>query len=132
MCRQLGLDQVDIECVGVHVQDLDASLVVVYRPESYTASVFLEQLHQLLLLLAQNGKATIIAGYFNQDVLKSESSIKKCMEQHGSRQLMDRSTTDGGTLIDHVYMCRKLQASFDKMPAYYSYHDIVSVQVQIP
>lgn len=113
-CRRLLLNPCNIECVAVDVQDIDANLVVVYRPESYT-STYLEQLRQLLLLLPHDGTATVIVGDFNQDMLMSDSSIRRCMEQHGFRQLMDTPTTDGGTLIDHVYMCGTLQASVSSL-----------------
>ena len=47
------------------------------------------------------------------------------MEEHGFTQIVDNPTTDGGTLIDHVYYSGQLKISLEKKQTYYSYHSMV-------
>lgn len=45
------------------------------------------------------------------------------MEKLGMTQLVHFYTTEGGTILDHVYVSPNVQAKVQKMPTYYSYHE---------
>jgi hypothetical protein len=63
------------------LKNYKTNLVAIYRPESYTTSSFLEQLQQLLQALTQDDSSTNVLGDFNEDILKSNSSIKTFMQK---------------------------------------------------
>ena len=90
----------------------------------------MEQLQQLLQALTQDDSSTIVLGDFNEDILKSNSSIKTFMQRNGFTQLVNKSTTDGGTLIDHVYVHGEIQISMEVKQTYYSYHNTVVLTIK--
>ncbi|XP_071137022.1 uncharacterized protein [Mytilus edulis] len=76
--------------------------------------------------------STIVLGDFNQDVLKKDSSIEQFMAKQGFSQIVSHPTTDGDTLIDHVYLYGNLQISTEIIQTYYSYHNMVSLNIKMP
>ena len=103
-----------------------------YRPESYTLSIFLEELNQLLPSFKNDHRPTLVMGDFNQDILGDDNSIRLFMELHGFKQIVTQPTTDGGTLLDHVYLHGNLDVSLDIVQTYYSYHNMVLLDITIP
>ncbi|CAG2195137.1 unnamed protein product [Mytilus edulis] len=128
---QLTFESCNIECVGLRIENIKTNIVVIYRPESYTTSIFLEQLQRLLVAIPQDDGSTIVLGDFNEDILKSNSAIEMFMKQFGFMQILHNPTTDGDTLIDHVYVRGKLQISLDTIQTYYSYHNMVLLQIPV-
>ncbi|XP_071153638.1 uncharacterized protein [Mytilus edulis] len=128
---QLTFESCNIECVGLRIENIKTNIVVIYRPESYTTSIFLEQLQRLLVAIPQDDGSTIVLGDFNEDILKSNSAIQMFMKQFGFMQILHNPTTNGDTLIDHVYVRGKLQISLDTIQTYYSYHNMVLLQIPV-
>ncbi|ESO86742.1 hypothetical protein LOTGIDRAFT_239629 [Lottia gigantea] len=62
------------------------------------------QLERLLTELQQSGYNYIVMGDFNQNLLEGPSSIKDCFQEFRFRQCVTESTTEGNTILDHVYM----------------------------
>ena len=120
-----------MECIVVYMQSIKTNVVLIYRPVSYTTSVFLKELCKVLKIVQKPGISTIICGDFNENILKQESSIQNFMEQHGFTQIVDNPTTDGGTLIDHVYYSGQLKISLETKQTYYSYHNMVVLGITI-
>jgi endonuclease/exonuclease/phosphatase (EEP) superfamily protein YafD len=122
-----------MECIVTYIEEINTNVVLVYRPESYTSSVFIEEMYRVLTTLPQHNTetSTIVLGDFNQDILKTNSPIKKFMEQQGFTQFVTCSTTDGNTLIDHVYLCGNLQLSVECVQTYYSYHNMLVLKIRL-
>ncbi|XP_071153509.1 uncharacterized protein [Mytilus edulis] len=133
-CCPLTLDSMNIECLVIYIKEINANLVLVYKPETYTTSVFLQELHAVLISipLEDVNTSTIVLGDFNQDILKTNSSIKEFMAIQGFAQIVSKPTTDGDTLIDHVYLNGNLKISVEVMQTYYSYHNMVSLRIKLP
>ena len=72
---------------------------------------------------------TIILGDFNEDLYdNTHSCILDIMTNNGYTQLVQSSTTDRGTLIDHVYYNRPVLVNDTVVQVhdtYYSDHDTV-------
>lgn len=76
---------------------------------------------------------TVILGDFNENLLPSTnfSSLLQLMSSLGFTQLVKTSTTDSGSLLDHIY-CNQPSASFvvDVVDVYYSDHDAYFLSLQ--
>ncbi|CAG2235584.1 unnamed protein product [Mytilus edulis] len=127
----LSLESCNIECIGVNIDVIKTNILVIYRPVSYTTSIFLEQLQHVIDALPPEDGSTIVMGDFNEDILKSKSPIQLFMEQNEFKQILNKATTDGDTLIDHVYVRGKLPISYDMLQTYYSYHNMVQLQIPV-
>ncbi|VDI50596.1 Hypothetical predicted protein, partial [Mytilus galloprovincialis] len=114
-CSPITLESVNMECIVIFIKEINTNLVLIYRTETYTSPVFLEELHELLFSLPQENEntSTIVLGDFNQDILKKNSSIEQFMAKQGFAQIVTNPTTDGNTLIDHVYLHGNLQISVE-------------------
>ncbi|VDI54290.1 Hypothetical predicted protein [Mytilus galloprovincialis] len=51
------------------------------------------------------------------------------MSSKGFRQLVSSPTTEGGTLIDHVYVKGCLDTQVAIIPTYYSYHEALKIVI---
>ncbi|XP_071145215.1 uncharacterized protein [Mytilus edulis] len=133
-CSPITPESVNMECIVIFIKEINTNLVLIYRTETYTSPVFLEELHELLFSLPQENEntSTIVLGDFNQDILKKNSSIEQFMSKQGFAQIVTNPTTDGNTLIDHVYLHGNLQISVEVIQTYYSYHNMVSLNIKLP
>ncbi|CAG2195134.1 unnamed protein product [Mytilus edulis] len=131
---QVTHGSMNIECLVVYIKEINTNLVLVYKPETYTTSLFLEELYQVLISVPHQdvNTSTIVLGDFNQDILKTHSSINDFMAKQGFAQIVSEPTTDGDTLIDHVYLHGNLQISVEVIQTYYSYHNMVSLRIKLP
>ncbi|XP_071142082.1 uncharacterized protein [Mytilus edulis] len=133
-CCPITLDSANMECIVIFIKEINTNLVLIYRTETYPSSVFLDELYEVLISLPQENEntSTIVLGDFNQDVLKTKSSIEQFMAKQGFSQIVSHPTTDGDTLIDHVYLHGNLQISAEIIQTYYSYHNMVSLNIKLP
>lgn len=74
----------------------------------------------------------ILIGYFNLDILTNQKTVFEFMLSKGFNQHIAESTTENGTLIDHVYVkgCPHVQ-TVSVAPTYYSYNKATVVYVDI-
>ena len=75
---------------------------------------------------------TVIMGDINEDLLKERSKLKDHLSCKGFTQLVELQTFDKGSLIDHIYVNEEMmlkKVSIDQTPAYYSGHDIMTLNV---
>jgi len=72
----------------------------------------------------------IIMGDFNDNLLKSKT-IHTLFEKHNYNQLVDFSTTDANTLIDHVYTKNvRFHVSVELLSTYYSHHNAILIHIK--
>ena len=75
---------------------------------------------------------TVIMGDMNEDLLQKKSELKDHLSCKGFTQLVEQATFDKGSLIDHIYINEPMMlktVSIDQTPAYYSSHDIITLNV---
>ncbi|XP_063436496.1 uncharacterized protein LOC134717928 [Mytilus trossulus] len=129
--EELDISQKNLECIIFKVPKMNVLIATIYRTQKYQIELFLRNVRALLSELTQLSSSIIVLGDFNQDIMKGGRSIQDFMASFGFEQLVQEATTEGGTLIDHVYIksCEKVQVSV--IPTYYSYHDAISVILEI-
>ena len=106
-------------------------ILVVYRPPSLSLDTFLTDILQMLHTSASN-LPSIILGDFNEDIGSTRYyRIEHLFATFGFNQIVQKSTTDSGTCIDHVYCnIQNKDIIVDIHDTYYSDHDMVLVSLQ--
>ncbi|XP_046348179.2 uncharacterized protein LOC124128768 [Haliotis rufescens] len=118
----------NLEYLAFYVMELQAHVVIIYRPNSYKVDIFRKHLLQLVQELDKHSARSIIMGDFNENVFSS-SSIQTLMESNGFTQIVSESTTESGTLIDHVYVRGLENVLVHILPTYYGYHEAIEIKL---
>ncbi|XP_061168811.1 uncharacterized protein LOC133178060 [Saccostrea echinata] len=120
----LPLPQMNIEAMALKLQQEEIVIVIVYRPCKANMTTFLHSLQRVLDFTRSVYPDCILMGDFNEDA-KSDGPIQRFMEHQHFNQLVTFSTTEGGTILDHVYISNSKKINVKRLPTYYSYHDAV-------
>ncbi|XP_061169173.1 uncharacterized protein LOC133178496 [Saccostrea echinata] len=120
----LSLSEMNIEAMAVQLLNENIVLLTVYRPSMVDIDTFLTNLLRVLDFLWTISPDCIVIGDFNEDA-KSNGPIQKFMKDKHFRQLVTFKTTEGGTILDHVYVSSEIYIEVFQMPTYYSYHEAV-------
>lgn len=118
----ISLFKMNIEGIAIKIKNEDVLFLCVYRPRSANITKFLQNLHYVLNFLSTKSANSIIMGDFNEDA-KQNGPIQTFFKNKNYRQLVNLSTTEGGTILDHVYVSSAIQVDVSQLPTYYSYHD---------
>ncbi|XP_071152909.1 uncharacterized protein [Mytilus edulis] len=112
--EDFDISQKNLECIIFKVPKMNVLIATIYRTQKYQIELFLRNVGALLSELTQLSSSIIVLGDFNQDIMKGGRSIPDFMASWGFEQLVQEATTEGGTLIDHVYIksCVKVQIKF--------------------
>ena len=70
----------------------------------------------------------VCIGDFNEDA-HSKGPIQYFMKEQEFNQIVDFNTTEGATILDHVYIAAPLQANVERLSTYYSYHDALIIKI---
>ena len=125
-----------IECVVTMlcVSGKRLQVSVLYRSPTVPLRQFVQFLIKLLEHLSTFDVVSVVLGDMNDDRLcKSGSAVERFMMQHGYTQLVKHTTTDHGTLLDHVYvnMQHSGHVLIQVHDVYYSDHDIVYCSIPV-
>ncbi len=122
----LDLPCINIECLMCRIEHLNATLAVLYRPPSYNMSLFRENLINLINNMNRLPGGKIIVGDFNENIF-NKSSLHDVMQHFDFTQIVEKATTENGTLIDHVYAkdVDLNEIQIDIMPTYFSCHECI-------
>lgn len=124
-----SLTQINVEAIAVKLLKEDILLLSVYRPCITKMSTFLRSFKNVLDLLKTGNQNNIILGDFNEDA-KTDGPLQRFLRDQNFRQLVSFSTTEGGTILDHVYVSSSMQIdSLHRLPTYYSYHDALLLKL---
>ena len=66
-------------------------------------------------------------GDFNEDLLKRTSKVYDLMMEYNYHQHINSSTTEGGTLLDLVFVRGMDSVETEIIPIYYSYHEAIKI-----
>ncbi|KAK3104347.1 hypothetical protein FSP39_000070 [Pinctada imbricata] len=125
------LHHTDIEGMVLKLME-KLQVLVLYRPQAYPISLFLERLANITSILTVKNVPCIVMGDFNENILQNNGKIQSFMISKNFKQVVTSPTTENGTLIDHVYVSENLDVTTSIMPTYYSDHEAVHVHVKIP
>lgn len=118
----------NVEGISVKCIQEDIVVVTVYRPNSMDVSQFLTQLQQLITYYRSQSKFLVCLGDFNEDAT-FVGPIQSFMINQGYKQIVNFKTTEGATILDHVYLSKSLNGNVEKLSTYYSYHDAVILTI---
>ena len=125
----LSLPEHNVEGICVLFVASDIALVTIYRPQCLNASIFLMHLQKLIDHFKLCHKFVVVVGDFNEDA-KVGGPIQTFMSKHCFKQVVNFCTTEGATILDHVYVANSLQVEVQKASTYYSYHDAVLLNIK--
>ncbi|XP_062610660.1 uncharacterized protein LOC134272446 [Saccostrea cucullata] len=123
------LSQKNIEGMAVELCEQDTVIIIVYRPSSLNVSWFLDSLQRVLDFYKVLFSQCLILGDFNEDA-QSKGPIQRMLETSGFKQKVNFATTDGNSMLDHVYITEQMEVRVEAIPVYYSYHDAVKVHLE--
>ncbi|XP_062599557.1 uncharacterized protein LOC134261102 [Saccostrea cucullata] len=128
--RQIDIPVPNIEVVAFVFQE-NISIFTVYRPSSLIKDFFISSLEQLTNFIKRECENCIILGDFNENAVDDTGPIQKFLNDHGFKQLVTFPTTEGRTIIDHVYVYGLEEYLIDVslLPTYYSYHEAIIVKL---
>ena len=84
---------------------------------------------QLLSTTAPLHAEILVVGDFNDDLMGNKTNISTCFERNGFNQLIDKPTTDQGSLLDHVYFNGVSPIQTEVCDTYYSDHDCTIIAI---
>ncbi|XP_062609123.1 uncharacterized protein LOC134270887 [Saccostrea cucullata] len=128
--RQIDISVPNIEVVAFVFQE-NISVFTVYRPSSLIKDFFISSLEQLTNFIKRECENCIILGDFNENAVDDTGTIQKFLNDHGFKQLVTFPTTEGRTIIDHVYVygLQEYHIDVSLLPTYYSYHEAIIVKL---
>ncbi len=88
--------------------------------------LFRENLINLINNMNRLPGGKIIVGDFNENIF-NKSSLHDVMQHFDFTQIVEKATTENGTLIDHVYAkdIDLNEIQIDIMPTYFSCHECI-------
>ena len=123
--NQMEIDS-QLEVVGVEVYCPSKVVILcLYIPPSVSKIAAVYHLHQLINSVLHETDRVIVLGDFNEDILFDQEGkvIHEFFVKIGFKQQVTCSTTDYGSLLDHVYSRRIEDIGIDVVDTYYSDHD---------
>ena len=86
-------------------------------------------IEQLLSDTALLHAQILVVGDFNEDLMGNTNKISSYFEGKGFNQLIHQTTTDYGSLLDHVYFNGLLPIQTEVCDTYYSDHDCTIIAI---
>jgi hypothetical protein len=127
----LEIQGLEYLALAVTKNAIQVNIVTIYKPPSISLSTFDEKFQNLVNQL-QRDILTIILGDFNIDLLQSPNhDIVQYMNHLGFYQFVKLSTTDYGSILDHVYINRSDLVFVEIVDTYYSDHDLLSISLNV-
>lgn len=127
-CDITLLFQMNVEGMAVKLKKENILLLSVYRPSTINIATFIHSLTKVFDFLKINHEDSIILGDFNEDA-KFSGPIQRFMREQNFKQIVSFRTTEGGTILDHVYVSSSIQIEVQRIPTYYSYHDALLLKL---
>lgn len=128
--RVLELPLKNIEGMAIELCKENIIIIVIYRPGNTTVGFFLDTLQKVVNVFKERGFQCVIVGDFNEDA-RSKGPITSTLQSIGFEQRVDFSTTEGGSILDHIYATVGMYVKVVKVPVYFSYHDAIKVYFQL-
>ena len=117
-----------LEVVGEEVYCPSKVVILcLYIPPSVSKIAAVYHLCQLIKSVLHESDRVIVLCNFNEDILLNQEGkvIHESVVKMGFKQHVTCSTTDYGSLLDHVYSHRIDDVGIDVVDTYYSDHDQV-------
>ena len=115
----------ECENVAVLIPEYDCVIICAYRSPNYAIAMFAKHIKCMLdQPIVKSVTNIVIAGDFNEDLLQNRHwPIFSFLLENGFKQLVNDSTTSGGTLLDVIYFRGNMNVNAGVLQSYYSYHE---------
>ncbi|XP_062600922.1 uncharacterized protein LOC134262538 [Saccostrea cucullata] len=120
------LPQKNIEGMALELSEEKTVVIILYRPSTLNVRYFLDSLQKVVDYFKVLYSQCLVLGDFNEDA-QLNGPIQKMLETNGFKQIVNFATTEGNTILDHVYITEQMEASVEGIPVYYSYHEAIRV-----
>ncbi len=121
----------NLEVVGIVIQPSENKegcvYISVYRQADMSFMTFSSLMRQIACTAVQKSSEVIIVGDFNYDCLSGDDKLERFMENMQFKQLVNVSTHDSGSCLDHVYYNGSKSMQSMVLDCYYSDHDLVLI-----
>ena len=133
--KPLNIQVHGLEFTGSAVQPVPDKILLIItiyrRTKTVSIQCFLFLLEELVSSTAVLSNKVVIVGDFNEDLLENNTRISDFLKQYAFRQLIQRPTTDQGSLLDHVYFNHNSTTiTTEVCDTYYSDYDSVSLAIR--
>ena len=126
-----GLRQCEICATLVKLPERNLIVCALYMRPVLTLKAKLQEMKLLISQLPGDSECILI-GDFNHDLSVDENKhFTKDIEKMGFYQYVTESTTDYGSILDHVYYNGRKNIRTDVLDTYYSDHDCVTVAIEL-
>ena len=126
-----GLLQCEICATLVKLSNRNLVICTVYMRPAMNFKTKLKEMTLLISQLPGNSECVLI-GDFNHDLSADENKhFVKEIEKMGFYQYVTESTTDYGSILDHVYYNGKKNIRTDVLDTYFSDHDCVTAAIEL-
>ena len=126
-----GVKNIEICAVSVQIKTTKFILCSLYMRPSLTVATKTNELRSLLSQLPEDTMC-VITGDFNHDLLREENqNLAMTMIDLGFVQHIHVSTTDSGTLLDHIYWNRNSVIDTKVFDVHFSDHDLIAALINI-
>ena len=115
---------------AIHIRTSGFDAIFLYWSSGCRAEEVTEILSLLDTWIVKH-RPTTIMGDVNMN-FSEDCKLNKFLEERGFLQLIQTSTYESGSLIDHIYAnepLRNLNISTEQCSAYYSDHDIITIHI---
>ncbi|XP_052691604.1 uncharacterized protein LOC128169518 [Crassostrea angulata] len=124
-----ALEYKNIEGITVEIHQEDIAILTLYRPSLLPVNNFLDRLQKVVDFYKRRYLNLIIIGDMNEDA-RMQGPIQSFLESVGFMQMVHFYTTEGGTILDHVYVTDPLKTCVHKVSFYFSYHEAIEIHVR--
>nr|XP_034322603.1 ATP-dependent DNA helicase pif1-like [Crassostrea gigas] len=124
-----ALEYKNIEGITIEIHQEDIAIITLYRPSLLPVNNFLKTLLKVVDFYKRRYCNLIIIGDMNEDA-KMQGPIRSFLETMGFMQIVHFYTTEGGTILDHVYVTDPLKTCVHKASFYFSYHEAIEIHVR--
>ena len=105
-------------------------VITLYRQSSTVSTQkFIAMVKKLLSCTALLHAEILVVSNFNDNLMDNTTQIYSWFKSNGFKQLIHHSTTDQGSLLDHVYFNGHLPIQTEVCDTYYSDHDCTIIAI---
>nr|XP_034309066.1 uncharacterized protein LOC117683597 [Crassostrea gigas]XP_034309067.1 uncharacterized protein LOC117683597 [Crassostrea gigas]XP_034309068.1 uncharacterized protein LOC117683597 [Crassostrea gigas]XP_034309069.1 uncharacterized protein LOC117683597 [Crassostrea gigas] len=120
-----ALEYKNIEGITIEIHQDNTVIILIYRPSLLPVNNFLDVLQKVVDFYKRRYSNLVILGDMNEDA-KMQGPIQSFLESMGFMQMVHFYTTEGGTILDHVYVTEPLKTCVHKVSLYFSYHELLN------
>ena len=140
LCTSLKLVSEPLNLEGINNLEFFAALVTlpsgklsictVYARPSLFMTLKLKDLNSIINQLSKNGPSLIIGDLNHDQAHEENTSLITDLERQGFYQYVSNSTTDYGSVLDHICYNGRADIQIGVLDAYFTDHDLITITLK--